>query len=142
MECISNAFCAQNNQYHSPPLSSYLRTVLPINNSVPIENVVVAESGDDSEDEWDYIKGDKDKQPEHEPTAFSAGIEHDTDLLLAKNQHFGEPNPFATSAESPAASLFDADLIAPSHAVSQAFVEPEEACVEVSIASPHRLRPS
>lgn len=35
-------------------------TVLPTNNQVPIENVIVAESGDDSDDEWNYIKVNKD----------------------------------------------------------------------------------
>lgn len=33
--------------------------VLPTNDQVPIENIIVAESGDDSEDEWNYIKVDQ-----------------------------------------------------------------------------------
>lgn len=33
--------------------------VLPTNDQVPIENIIVAESGDDSDDEWNYIKVDK-----------------------------------------------------------------------------------
>lgn len=111
--------------------------MLPINNSVPIENVVVAESGDDSEDEWDYIKGDKGKQSEHDPDACSASVEHDTNLLLEKNQQIDEPESLVASPTPPTASLVDVDFIAPSHAVVQAFVEPEEACVEVSLEMKH-----
>lgn len=40
--------------------------MLPTNNSVPIESVVVAESGDDSDDGWDYIKVNKDKAEQQE----------------------------------------------------------------------------
>lgn len=32
---------------------------MPTNDQVSIENVIVVESGDDSEDEWNYIKVDK-----------------------------------------------------------------------------------
>lgn len=105
--------------------------MLPINNSVPIENVVVAESGDDSEDEWDYIKGDKEKHLQQDIQPL-ADVDHDSDLLLEKDQqHIDEHESFVTSPTPPTASLGAADFIEPSHAVAQAFAEPEEACVEV-----------
>lgn len=36
-----------------------LTSVLPSNDQVAIESVIVAESGDDSDDEWNYIKVDE-----------------------------------------------------------------------------------
>lgn len=73
--------------------------MLPTNNSVPIENVVVAESGDDSDDGWDYIKVNKDK--EIAAAAASADIEqqqhhHHLDLenpQLESHQNETEPEP-------------------------------------------------
>lgn len=55
--------------------SLFVPIVLPTNDQVPVENVIVAESGEDSDDEWNYIKVDKndtksDKatpEPEPEP---------------------------------------------------------------------------
>lgn len=106
--------------------------MLPTNNQVPIENVVVAESGDDSEDEWNYIKVDKEK-PEQEKTE-----DRETPNVELESEHDIEPSKEVaegdiTSPTPPTASLGETDFInQQSHAIAQAFAQPEEACSEVS----------
>lgn len=39
---------------------SFVISVSPTNNQIQVESVIVAESGEDSDDEWNYIKVDKD----------------------------------------------------------------------------------
>lgn len=103
--------------------------MLPTNNSVPIENVVVAESGEDSDDEWNYIKVDKEKQSEHErETPVELDSENDKDHPKAS----AEEDAFLTSPTPPTASIGESDFVnQESHAIAQAFAEPEEACSEV-----------
>lgn len=155
--------------------------MLPTNNSVPIENVVVAESGDDSDDGWDYIKVNKDKEeaaaaasadieqqkhqhldlePQLEPHQHEPELEpeqkkeHDQfeshqefqqqethhfeseteEAFTKEQQQFVEDDTAFTSPTPPTASLGEIELIhhsEESHAVAQAYAEPEEACSEV-----------
>lgn len=135
--------------------------MLPTNNSVPIENVVVAESGDDSDDDWDYIHVKKDQkiegaepqiqgveqqkqQPqEHqveqeleqqqEPQLVQE-LEHLEQEQQFHHQEFVDDEAAITSPTPPTASIGETDLInQESHAVAQAFAEPVEACSEVKI---------
>lgn len=106
--------------------------MLPTNNSVPIENVVVAESGDDSDDEWNYIKVNSDKKSEQErETPVELDTEHDKDHSIPA----AEEDAILTSPTPPTASLGETvDFVNhESHAIAQAFAEPEEACTEVCI---------
>lgn len=101
--------------------------MLPTNNSVPIENVVVAESGDDSEDEWNYIKVDK-EIPEQEHQSL---IGSEDELGKESSKPIIEEADIISSTP-PTASASEIDLIhQESHAIAQAFVEPEEVCSEV-----------
>lgn len=99
-------------------------TVLPTNNSVPIENVVVAESGDDSEDEWDYIKVDKEKPEQDRETSVALGSEQEKDHL--RENISSSPPPTATFGETEFINQ-------QSHALAQAIAQPEEACTEVTL---------
>lgn len=101
--------------------------MLPTNNSVPIENVVVvAESGDESEDEWNYFKGDKEKPEQDRETPVQLDTEHDKEHSKpAAEEDITSPTP-------PTVSLGETDFInQQSHAIAQAFAQPEEACSEV-----------
>lgn len=102
--------------------------MLPTNNSVPIENVVVADSGDESEDEWNYIKVDKEKLEQDRETPVELDIEHDKEhSKQAADEDITSPTP-------PTASLGETDFInQQSHAIAQALAQPEEACSEVNI---------
>lgn len=104
--------------------------MLPTNSSVPIENVVVAESGDDSEDEWNYIKVDKEKQSEQERET-SVELD-DSDLDKNHSKQAVDEDALLTSPTPPTAPLGETDFVnQESHAIAQAFAEPEEACSEV-----------
>lgn len=105
--------------------TEYERHVLPTNNSVPIQNVVV-ESGDDSDDEWDYVKVNKEEKSKAEQ--HREFVEHEQQ---ASEKQFNEDE--ITSPTPPTASLGEADFIEPeeSHAEAQALAEPEEACSEL-----------
>lgn len=104
--------------------------MLPSNNSVPVENVVVAESGDDSDDEWNYIKVDKDKLNQKLETPVGLGSDLEKEAL---KQAIDE-DAVITSPTPPTASLGETDLInQESHAIAQALAEPEEACTEVYV---------
>lgn len=114
--------------------------MLPTNNSVPIENVVVAESGDDSEDEWNYIKVENKEKPDQErETPVEADSEHDdkeslkeADIAAKIAAGFVEDDAIITSPTPPTASLGETDFFnQQSHAIAQALAEPEEACSEV-----------
>lgn len=95
--------------------------MLPTNNSVPIENVVVNESGDDSEDEWNYIKVDKEKpEQDREPSVILQG-EPETDQL---KEDTASPTPTATFSETDF-------IVQQSHALAQTIEKPEEASIEV-----------
>lgn len=150
--------------------------MLPTNNSVPIENVVVAESGDDSDDGWNYIKVNKDKEvaaaaasadipqleshqhdhvhvnepdqkPEHDlfethqefQQQETHHFESETEGAFTKQQQqepFVEDDSAVTSPTPPTASLGEIELIQhpeESHAVAEAYAEPEEACSEVCV---------
>lgn len=97
--------------------------MLPTNSSVPIENVVVAESGDDSDDEWNYIKVDKEKPDQELDTPIE--LDSDKEVKPAADEDITSPTP-------PTTSLGEIDFInQESHAIAQAFVEPEEVCSEV-----------
>ena len=130
----------------------FFHTVLPTNSSVPIENVVVAESGDDSEDEWNYIKvADKEKPDQERELPVELESEHDEkeslkEVVAADNDDDQEAaviaaasaavqeDAFITSPTPPTASLGETDFInQQSHAIAQALAEPEEACSEVRI---------
>lgn len=85
---------------------------MPTNDQVPIENVIVAESGDDSEDEWNYIKVDKnattsDKatpEPQRDEEAEASGKPVQEDSI--------------TSSTTPTASIGEPeDIIIASHDV-------------------------
>lgn len=80
-----------------------------------MENVVVAESGDDSDDEWNYIQVNKNGEEDTENNKSTEDIV--------------SPSPPTASIGEP-----DNDLIPPgeSHALSQAIAESEESCAEVS----------
>lgn len=107
--------------------------MLPTNNQVPNENVL-GESGDESEDEWKFIKGDKEKPEQKEQeddnreTPVEFEIEHDKDhLKQAAEEDITSPTP-------PTASLGETDFInQQSHAIAQAFAQPEESCSEVNV---------
>lgn len=105
-------------------------TVLPTNNSVPIENVVVNESGDDSEDEWDYFKGDKAK-PEEQDRETSVTLQSEPEKDHLKEEDISLP----TSPPPPptTATFGETEFISQqSHALAQAIAQPEEACTEVT----------
>lgn len=127
--------------------------VLPTNSSVPIENVVVAESGDDSDDEWDYIKGADNQKADQEretpvkleteqsdkeslkeaniDAAATAAVADDDNEAAAAGTI--EEDAIITSPTPPTAPLGEPDFInQQSHAIAQALAEPEEACSEVS----------
>lgn len=96
--------------------------VLPTNNSVPIENVVVNESGDDSEDEWNYIKVDKEKPEQDRETPVTLQSDQETDQL---KEETASPTP-------PTATFSETDFIhQQSDALAQTIASPEEACIEV-----------
>lgn len=130
-------------------LFTFSRTVLPTNSSVPIENVVVAESGDDSEDEWNYIAG-KEKPDQERETPVELESEHDEKeslkevgaadnddqeaAVIAAASAAVPEDAIITSPTPPTASLGETDFInQQSHAIAQALAEPEEACSEVSV---------
>lgn len=123
--------------------SPFFHTVLPTNNSVPIENVVVAESGDDSEDEWNYIKvADKEEKPDQErekSVEFKSEQDEKKNLEEVAAAYNDDDEEAAvqediTSPTPPTASLGEKDFInQQSHAIAQALAEPEEACSEVRI---------
>lgn len=97
--------------------------MLPTNNSVPIENVVVNESGDDSEDEWDYIKVDKEKPEQSDRETFAT---------LQSEQEKDNLKEDITSPTPPTATFNETEFInQQSHALAQAIAQPEEACTEV-----------
>lgn len=81
-----------------------------------VENVVVAESGDESEDEWNYIQGNKDASEITETTKSTEDI--------------------AISPSPPTASIGEPEIEHPtpeeSHAIAQAIVESQESCTEVN----------
>lgn len=109
-------------------------TVLPTNNSVPIENVVVAESGEDSDDEWNYIKVDKEKQSEQEAKApvNLDGVQPEKEAASSEQHQDEAVEEDITSPTPPTASIGETDFVhQQSHAIAQAFVEPEEVCTEV-----------
>lgn len=102
--------------------------MLPTNNSVPIENVVVAESGDDSEDEWDYIKVDKEKteQERGTPVALQSEQEQKEDIHQLK-EDIPSPTP-------PTFALEEIESInQESNALAPAIAQPEETCTEVML---------
>lgn len=90
--------------------------MLPTNDLL-VENVVVAESGEDSEDEWNYIKVNKNGDEE-------SGANKSTEDI-------------ANSPTPPTASIGEPDIDLPSaeesHAVAQAIAESQEICSEVRI---------
>lgn len=117
-----------------PSFYCHENAVLPTNNQVPIENVVVAESGDESEDEWNYIKVDKEK-----PEQDNKSEDRETPNIELESEHDKEQSKQAaeediTSPTPPTASLGETDFVnQQSHAIAQAFAQPEEACSEVSV---------
>lgn len=110
--------------------------VLSTNNSVHIENVVVAESGDDSDDEWNYIHVNKEKSEENRQTPVALEIEDEKILKPAAGAEEVEEDvevAIITSPTPPTASLGEAEFTnQESHAIAQAFAEPEEVCTEVN----------
>lgn len=115
---------------------------------------MVAESGDDSEDEWNYIKvADKEKLDQERETPVELECEHDKKESLievggADNDvdevaviaaasvasAVVQEDAIITSPTPPTASLGETDFInQQSHAIAQALAEPEEACSEVTI---------
>lgn len=111
-------------------------TVLPTNDQVPIENVVVAESGDDSDDEWNYIQVSKSQKDTEEPhNDAEKEIEHEAaDEEEEEDKENYKPVDDITSPTPPTASIGEVDIgqTEESHAISQAIaVETEELCSEV-----------
>lgn len=108
--CVVNVF--------SLSLLSLSLSVLPTNNSVPIENVVVAESGDDSEDEWDYIKVDK-EIPEQD---------RETPGTLQPEDDKGHSKEDILSSTPPTATFDDTEFInQQTRALAEAILQPVEA---------------
>ncbi|XP_031630592.1 uncharacterized protein LOC116345413 [Contarinia nasturtii] len=123
------------NLHHMPDVitTECEQHVLPTNNSVPIENVVVAESGEDSDDEWNYIKVDKEKQPEQEnKTPIELEIEQPEEAASSEQHQEEAVEEDITSPTPPTASIGETDFVnQQSHAIAQAFAEPEEVCTEL-----------
>lgn len=109
-------------------------SVLPTNNQVTVENVVVVESGDDSDDEWDYIQVNKDKAEQQEQQQQAQDIES-AELVSAKGDQIETTQQFeevAAAVSSAPLELLLGEEPQIAHAVAQAFAEPEEACTEVN----------
>lgn len=108
--------------------------MLPTNNSVPIENVVVNESGDDSEDEWNYIKVDKEKPEEDRETPVILQSEQETDQFKEDTASPTTPPP------PPTATFTETDFTnQESHALAQTIAQPEEAGTEVCSCSTYKV---
>lgn len=80
-----------------------------------MENVVVAESGEDSDDEWNYIKVNKN------------GEEKDTEIKASEDP-ITSPSPPTASIGEPELEIGQAEE---SHALAQAIAESQESCSEV-----------
>lgn len=107
--------------------------VLSTNNSVHIEHVTVGESGDDSDDEWNYIQVTKEKPEEEHQTPVELEIEGEKIAKPAAGAVEIEEEAIITSPTPPTASLGEAEFTnQESHAIAQAFAEPEEVCTEVN----------
>lgn len=91
----------------------------PIVDHTAAENVVVPESGEDSEDEWNYIKVQQKEEVEQQPQP---------ELIAPEEQETsfgGEPiYPIDDDGTENVEEL---------HAVSQALAESQEACSEVRL---------
>lgn len=115
-----------------------LLSVLPTNDQVPIENVVVAESGDDSDDEWNYIQVSK-NQEDIEKARKDAEKEIQDEAADEEEEEEDKENykpvEDITSPTPPTASIGEVDIgqVEESHAIAQAIaIETEELCSEVS----------
>lgn len=93
-------------------------TVLPTNDHL-VENVVVPESGEESEDEWNYIKVNKNGEEEPDTNKSTEDIANSPTLPTAS---IGEPDIDLITAEQ-------------SHAVAQAIAEPQEICSKVNLST-------
>lgn len=80
--------------------------VLPTNDQVPIENVIVAESGDDSDDEWNYIKVDKSTTKSDKASPEPERIEEAEDSKPVLEDSVED------TATPPTASIGEPDIIA------------------------------
>lgn len=97
--------------------------MLPTNNSVPIENVVVNESGDDSEDEWNYIKVDKENPEQDHENSVKLQSEQEKDHL---KEDIASPTP-------PTATFSETEFIEQqSHDLAETIAQPEKSCTEVT----------
>lgn len=94
----------------------FLLLAEPIVDHTAAENVVVPESGEESEDEWNYIKVQKEEAIRITPSTLITDIDVDNN----------ETEEFADHSQSETAAKVE-EL----HAVSQALAESQEACVEV-----------
>lgn len=107
--------------------------VLPTNNSVPIENVVVADSGDDSEDEWDYIKVDKENPEQDHGTPIVALQKGGEEEKEVEKKEVGEEKghlieDIASPTPPPPAATFDETefINHQSPTLVEAIAQPEE----------------
>lgn len=78
---------------------------------------MVAESGDDSEDEWNYVKVDKNGKEDTETHKLTENIVSPSPPTVS----IGEPDDH------------DIESVEEAHAIAQAIAEPEETCLEVCI---------
>lgn len=95
----------KNNNIYFLPLLRFA-AVLPTNDQVPIENVIVAESGDDSDDEWNYIKVDKSTTKSDKASPEPERIEEAEDSKPVLEDSVED------TATPPTASIGEPDIIA------------------------------
>lgn len=95
----------------------------PIVDHTAAENVVVPESGEESEDEWNYIKVQKEEATRISPSTLITDIDVD----------INETEEFIGTTAADYSNSETAAKIEELHAVSQALAETQEACVEVEI---------
>lgn len=116
--------------------------VLPTNNPVAVENVLVDESGDDSEDEWDYVKVNKEKAEQERNTEGAEAIGakgNDIDSLnVGQDQEARSPTLSALSVDEKEL-VVEQPFTEQSHTIAQALVEPEETCGEVTYRKIHQF---
>lgn len=78
---------------------------MPTNDQVPIENVVVAESGDDSDDEWNYIKVNKgqtkEEQGDEQKVTAENGEENKEYSKLVLEEFVASPIPLPAFIPEP-----------------------------------------
>lgn len=98
-----------------------------------VENVVVIESGDESEDEWNYVQVNKNGEEQTEKTKSTVNIRSPSPPTVSVDEPEQQQQP-QEFGQQHLEELVDHQSVATpeeSHAISQAFAVSEEICAEV-----------